>query len=419
MYRALKKPRPASPMPERVVDYSRFESGPDLTFSHAAGTLRLREPESARNGMTIVDRDAPSSHVRSAVARVEDWLLHSGIQLDSGPQRGGVAGWLDGDGQPEFVYLEITGYYLTAMAWLASGAASSPEHRAAAQRRARRAARWIGSLVEGESAPPTRLYLSAHHPDWRNNAVFSFDLAMAARGMAATRRLAGWPEQRALAEISARVDRISSGAEVMVSHELVVGDATTMPDRWSTRPCAHHLKAAAAMLGLPKRVAGDQAIAMARRTYDHWADSLASDKWPCEELHAVLYALEGMLLRASALDDLNVAERVFARLMELQASDGSLPETVAGGPARSDVLAQALRVALLLRGRQYLSEPKWTDRIDLLTRALLEYIRPDGGVGFSHEQPISNAWCAMFAHQALYLRACEGSLPPAAYDLLV
>ncbi len=370
--------------------------------------------------MTIVDRDAPSSHIWSAVARVEDWLLHSGIQLDCGPQRGGVAGWLDGHGEPEFAYLEITGYYLTAMAWLASGAASSPEHMAAAQMRAQQAARWIALQVESEPAPPTRLYLSAHDPDWRNNAVFSFDLAMAARGMAATRRLAGWRERRrALAEMCARLDRISSGAEVMVSHELVVGDATTMPDRWSTRPSVHHLKAAAAMLGLPTRVAGDQAMAMARRTYDHWADSLASDEWPCEQLHAVLYALEGMLLRASTQDDLDVVERVFARLMELQAPDGSLPETVEGGPARSDVLAQALRVGLLLRGRHYLSEPVWNDRIDLLTRALLEYIRPDGGVGFSHDQSISNAWCAMFAHQALYLRACEGSLPPAAYDLLV
>jgi hypothetical protein len=205
----------------------------------------------------------------------------------------------------------------------------------------------------------------------------------------------------------------------MVSHELVSGDATTVPDRWSTRAGAHHLKAAAAVLRLPKRLTGDAATAMAQRTCDHWANSFAGDEWPCQELLAVLYALEGMLLRASAQDDLDVVERVFARLMELQASDGSLPETVAGGNTRSDVLAQALRMGLLLRGRLCLTEPIWNDRFDLLTRALLEYIRPDGGVQFSLDQPISNAWCAMFAQQALYLRACDGSLPPAAYDLLV
>jgi hypothetical protein len=41
--------------------------------------------------------------------------LHRGIQIDEGAQRGGVAGWLDRDGRPEFVYLEIVGYYLTAI----------------------------------------------------------------------------------------------------------------------------------------------------------------------------------------------------------------------------------------------------------------------------------------------------------------
>jgi hypothetical protein len=374
--------------------------------------------------MTLIDHTAPSPTVWPAVGRIEDWLLHSGVQLDSGPQRGGVAGWLDGEGRPEYVYLEITGYYLTAMAWLASGAASSPQHVAIAARRARRAARWIATLLDSETAPPTRLYLSQRSPDWRNDAVFSFDLAMAARGVAATRQLGGRRERRrALVEMCTMLNRISAGAEVMASHELVAGDATTrLPARWSTRPGAHHLKAAAAVLRLPKSIAGDAMIAMARRTCDHWAASFGSDEWPCEELHAVLYALEGMLLRATATDDLDAVERVFTRLMELQAADGGLPETVSGGTVRSDVLAQALRVGLLLRGRDYLTGPLWNDRIDRLTGALLGFIRPDGGVLFALDQSISNCWCAMFAHQALYLRACEderATLPSTAYELLV
>jgi hypothetical protein len=375
-----------------------------------------------RSDVTITDRTAPSAAVRTAVERIEDWLLHSGVQLECGPQRGGVAGWLDRDGKPDFVYLEITGYYLTAMAWL-SGAASSPEHVATAERCARLAVRWIATHVEGEAVPPTRLYLSGHPADWRNDAVFSFDLAMAARGVAATRQLAGRREhRRALIGLCSRLNRISSGADVMASHELLAGDVTTMPDRWSTRPGAHHLKAAAAILRLPKRVAGDAMLDMAQRTCGHWADSLLADEWPCQELHALLYALEGMLIQRGARDDLAAVAGVFARLMELQKADGSLPEAIGGGTVRSDVLAQVLRVGLLLRDRGYLTTSDWTDRLDRLTGALLGFVRPDGGVLFSLDQSISNTWCAMFAHQALYLRACEASRskqPAAAYQLLV
>ncbi len=367
----------------------------------------------------VIDGTTPSAVVQAAVQQIEDWLLTSRIQLRGGPQRGGIAGWLDGDGRPEFVYLEITGYYLTAMAWLASGAAYSAENFDTARRRARLAAGWIASVFDNESAPPTRLYLCGHPVDWRNSAVFSFDLAMAARGIGSASQLVGSPERgQTLRGLCGRLDRISSGSDIMESHELVVGHAT-MPDRWSTRRGPHHLKAAAVVLRLPKRVLGDAMTVKAQRTCDHWAKSFADEAWLCDELHAALYALEGMLLCARVPGELAAVERAFVRLMELQGPDGSLPPTVAGGPVRSDVLAQALRMGMLLRGRGYLNEQRWTDKIDLLTAALLEYVRPDGGVLFSFDQPMANAWCAMFAHQALYLRGCNGAIPPTAYDLLV
>lgn len=368
----------------------------------------------------VVAGSTPSAVAEAAVQQIEDWLLNSGIQPGGGPGRGGIAGWLDGDGLPEFVYLEITGYYLTAMAWLASGTACSADNIDTASRRARLAAGWMASVFDEESAPPTRLYLSGHRFDWRNNAVFSFDLAMAARGIASASRLVGWPEhQRTLRAVCGWLDRISSGSDIISSHELVVGDATTMPDRWSTRAGPHHLKAAAAVLRLPKGVVCEAMAVTARRTCDRWAKSFAEDGWPCQELHAALYALEGMLLGARALGDLAAAERVFVRIMELQGPDGTLPATVAGGTVRSDVLAQALRMGLLLRARGYLSERHWSVKLDLLTDALLRFVRSDGGVLFALDQPVVNTWCAMFAHQALYLRGCKESVPPSAYALLV
>jgi hypothetical protein len=366
-----------------------------------------------------------SADPREAVRRIEEWLLDSGIQIDEGAEQGGVAGWLDRDGRPEFVYLEIAGYYLTAMAWLSSGAAGSPEHADTARLRARRAADWITRFLDNH-ALPTRLYLSDQRADWRNSGLFSFDLAMAARGLAATSHAVGHGDERreALASLCAMIDRISSGADVMLSHELVAGNAATMPDRWSTRSGPHHLKAAAAVLRLPERPAGPALTGVAYRTCEYWASSLPDGPWPCQELHPLLYALEGILICEGPTggDGLGAAERLFTRLMELQASDGTLPETIHGGIVRSDVLAQALRAGLLLRARQYLPGKAWTDRLDRLADALLEFVKPDGGVLFARNQTISNTWCAMFAHQALYLHARAAAsepVPDAAFELLV
>ena len=89
---------------------------------------------------------------------------------------------------------------------------------------------------------------------------------------------------------------------------------------------------------------------------------------------------------------------------------------------RSDVQAQALRVGLLLKGREYLTGSVWSERLDRLAEALLTFVQPDGGVLFAHDQTIANTWCAMFAHQALFLRArahTSEPVPAGAFELLV
>ena len=370
-------------------------------------------------GRETRDGDSPAE-VHDALDRVERWLLHSGIQIEQGPQLGGIAGWLDAEGNPEFVYLEIVGYYLTSMAWLS--VTRSPGRLSPVHSRARRAADWLSDALSSGQAPPTRLYLGAQPDDWRNRRIFTFDLAMAARGIAVNRGAAGpRARHRTLAALSALIGRICAGAELMSSHESATDGGRPLPHRWSTRPGPHHLKASAALLRLPGHVVGPDLLALARRTCDHWEAALLGDEWPCHELHALLYGLEGMVIRdrAGALADV---EPPFSRIMELQTVDGGLPETIHGGDVRSDVVAQALRIAQLLRDRGYLSGPAWTDRLDGLTTALLGFVRPDGGVRFRLNQEMSNAWCAMFAHQALWLRRREGArndLPSAAFDLLV
>lgn len=373
----------------------------------------------------LATRSSEETSYREALERVEDWLVRSPIQLESGDQEGGIAGWLDRDGRPEFVYLEIAGYYMTAMAWLASGGAANAESGAIARRRAQRAAGWIARSVSNRHAMPTRLYLTGEQADWRNDGLFSFDLAMASRGVAASRHRSGRQDHRkALVALCDTIGRISGDATVMLSHELIDPAFEELPNRWSTRSGPHHLKAAAAVLFVPERVAGRATVDMAQRTCEHWARKLWAGEWSCRELHPLLYALEGMLMRTGGRDGdgLRVVERLFAQLMDVQAADGTLPETLDGGKVRSDVIAQALRIGLLLRGREYLTGSIWSERLDRLAEVLLPFVQPDGGVLFARDQSISNTWCAMFAHQALALRArakTSEPVPAAAFELLV
>lgn len=364
---------------------------------------------------------SPADAFETAVRRIEEWLLGSAIQLPEGAHRGGIAGWLDRAGRPEFVYLEITGYYLTAMAWLAGGAASSDERVAAALERGRRARDWVGSVTADGATPPTRLYLSPEREDWRNAAVFSFDLAMAARGVACFGAFGHGGEAEALVrELVSRVREVCSDTSPLPSHAQRT--AGTVPERWSTRPGPHHLKAAAALLRLPEDVL-DAALARAcRDTVAHWAAAL-DESPPVAELHPLLYGLEGLLMLQPAPTErtLDSVERAYERLLRLQAVDGSLPAAAGSSEVRADVVAQALRVGALLRAAGRPPDADRGRRLDALADVLLRHVRADGGVLFSLDQDIANAWCAMFAHQALVLhsRARNGGLAPDAAKALI
>jgi hypothetical protein len=350
-------------------------------------------------GPHVVDQEhaakvPASSTLQEAVVRTENWLLHSAIHSDQGSRTGGIKRWLNRGGDPMFADLQVAGYYLTAMAWLASGAAYCPDHVHIANFHAVRVTDWVAASL-------------AKRADCRKNA---FDLSMAARGVAANLH---------------RDSQFDRRQALLVALCERTGRASTMPDDWSPGPGPHHLKAAAAVLRLPDRVASSALTSMARETSEYWTHELWTKRWPSNELHAALCGLEGMLILAGSRDGqgLRLVERPFARLMEkTQAPDGTLPETIHGGTVRSDVLAQALRIGLLLRGRGFLRKPVWAYRLDRLADALLGYVRPDGGVQFSHDDAGADTRCTLFALQALYLSARQGArepAPTAAFQLLV
>jgi hypothetical protein len=173
-----------------------------------------------------------------------------------------------------------------------------------------------------------------------------------------------------------------------------------LPQRWSTLGGPFLVKASSrvaladGLCELPPSLSGACAIELAR-----WSPVAA--RIPIDMLHPTLYFAEGLLLADPARAD--AIATLLTRCLALQNADGSLPESESGSKLkRSDIIAQALRVGLLLRQRGIIDSPS-DHSLDLLAAALLGRVADDGSIVFDPAAPTRepNVWCAMFAEQAL------------------
>jgi hypothetical protein len=355
-----------------------------------------------------------------AASQLQQHLLRGPAQLASGPQRGGVAGTLAPTGEALYVYGEITGYYLQ---WLASLNTNHTVRAAKAQA----AQTWLQQYLAMSPWPPTRLYVTAHQADWRNQVLFAFDLAMIAGGLARcahTQLLALTPEviqnlRHWLQHFIGAKLLGSNPAENNSLHVIVnKGNIDNLPQRWSSVGGPFTAKTVSRLLLLAEHVSLPSALIQQCRTQlQHYAE--LADQFPPEMLHPTLYALEGVLL-AEHPADLKTAQGL-ERLLALQAADGSLPEALDSPDVRrNDIVAQALRLAILLEHR--LGDKLRFDRsIHLLAERLCGQVQADGTLGFAPGQTTANTWCAMFAEQALRLyvaREQQQPLPFTAADLV-
>lgn len=338
-----------------------------------------------------MSKDPAHASILDAHRRLRHWLLAAPIQVLEGPQRGGVAGTLTAEGRVEYVYPEITGYYLH---WLAS-----PDDCALPQARARAVA--AGDWAErayATSEPMTRVHLHAHAEDWRNRSRFVFDLGMLAGGLAAA-----WAREliRPLPTLAARLQ------EVVLDFVDAGGglQAVAQPaeqQRWSTLPGPFLAKAASRLLMLDAVHPGPAALREACET------TLAlyppTGQPGHLELHPALYHLEGVACRHP--DHAAIAASL-ARMLALEEGCGRLPETPQADLLRCDVTAQALRLALWLQDAGV--TPADEAQMARMAGVLADAVDGDGGIGFrlDRHSPERNTWCAMFAEQALaaWLRA--------------
>lgn len=335
--------------------------------------------------------------------RLRRWLLAGSVQCAGGAQAGGVYGAFDGDGQARYVYPEITGYYLHWLADVAS-ADTDPTLRTAAQA----AVDWAERVLADGGVPPTRSYVDADGADdWRNQAVFFFDLAMLLRGLCAAHEagLVALPRQA----VARLIDELASFVDANGHLRAVRADAAAaLPPRWSTLGGPFEVKASSRVELAARHQPLPAPLARACRAL---STSLrgAIATLPLDMLHPTLYFAEGMLV---AEPDCAAAIATLARrCLALADAAGNLPEAEDSAVPRSDILAQTLRVLLLTGSAQ-------DESTERLAAALIARVDADGRLPFRVDvaAPQPNVWCAMFAEQALrwYAAARRGLALPMA-----
>lgn len=347
-------------------------------------------------------------------ARIREYLLAGSAQQRNGTHRGAVAGTIYTGGEAQYVYGEITGYYLH---WLASLPPESIRSGAPAQH-AMSAITWLEQYLRGSEFPLTRIYLRDAVDDWRNEALFAFDLAMIAGGLALVRRSRLAPVSSSLiADLQRWLQRFvrDDGLAVCLSRT----SHATLPQRWSTSGGAFTAKTASRILLLGQELTLDETLLVAcRQLLQNTAQK--AERHGIDMVHPTLYALEGCLLSPDA--DLEKLATWFGQITALMDNAGTLPES-AQTPhiRRTDIIAQALRVAVFLES--LLQQPgRYRDVSRNLARALIGRIRADGSLPFSADgKPEANVWSAMFAEQALRLHAAQmaGEPLPFVADALV
>ena len=275
----------------------------------------------------------PTPHFLDRAGR---WFLHSGIQEADG----GVARYRRTDtGSNLPVSNEITGYSVSALAWLHARTAHAgylERALAAARFLTRRAWETRLQAFPFEYAPPG------------NGFTYFFDTGIIVRGLLAAGRASGDAEFLEIAVAAGRsmASDFRSGSCFHPILRLPEKRPTACDHRWSRSPGCYQLKSAMAWFDLHEQTGEPvfrdsyrAALDYALRTH---AEFLPGDEDPhrvMDRLHAYCYFLEGLLPVTGEPDCAAALQYGMARVA------GMLREI---GPAfeRSDVYAQLLRVRL-------------------------------------------------------------------------
>ncbi|MEE1831703.1 hypothetical protein [Streptomyces sp. SP17KL33] len=329
-------------------------------------------------------------------ASLSCWLRSGAVQNPNGA----YSGWQAASGDLSSPYPEITGYMLT---FLAHEALDDAERQ-----RADAASRWLASRVE-HGDHTCRLD--------REDGIYLFDIGMITNGLLSYGRRTADRRLLAAGRTAAAylIEQLGSGP--MVGGVRPQGTEPT----WSNTGSAHLLKVLQALLsadvhGVPGAAEAAERLAGTVADVRPPTGTAPVETCPGSELvslHAACYAAEGLWVWSEArgaTDARAQATRIVEWVWQQQLSDGGFTTYAHkdGGPIgnrwQSDVLAQAIRLAVLLS-----VEP---DGLPAASDALANSMYHDDGRSAvlywpQAEDAHSNCWSTMFAYQALCLLSGE------------
>jgi hypothetical protein len=319
------------------------------------------------NFRTTID---PELQIKAALLRLREDLISPGHDLHW-PR--GVVGAFDQRQQVLYGYPETAGYWLR---W-ASGRADVGD------RSGNSVLTWLIRQYAQNQGWPTRV--PAHRGDVSAeyaDASYLFDHVMLWDGLKRWGRLRHSADALGLAQLA------WERAQAFVVDGRVLAASGAIGQRWSSQGGPFLLK----VCGRIKGRDGVLADACTRASSD-WVK--ATLEQPHAPAHPQLYAIEGLL-------ELGLAEEARQALEQLLRAHGGLArvrEQVDGGPRRSDVLAQLLRLACVL-GLTNKVDPDWS----ALAGELAARVDARGRLPFAEAgNGTRPSWAALFCEQALSL----------------
>jgi hypothetical protein len=359
--------------------------------------------------------------VSESFEKASNWVLNSGIQNKSGA----FHAWVDlENGRKAFEYSEITGYGISALVFLNS-VKNSPE----LLEKAGKASEWLlRNAVTAEGAVLARNYMDWEAPDpnfsFEGRNCFSFDAGMVLNGLMA---LYESGKDKSCLEAASKVgnyllERVGAGRMEAV-YNVKEGKSVNSGEKWSWQPGPYHAKVSIGLLKLAKakgesyREAALDLCDFALKRQMKPGRFVTNSGDESTHLHPHCYSAEGLLFAGIGQKEgryIDAAERAVLWALENQAVDGGIRAFFCGDwnqSQRSDVLAQVLRLAAVLKSLGRLNSVE-DEKISLLERRLLQFQHESGGFLYGKEldmasRPCVNAWCTMFALQALKWRQAE------------
>lgn len=327
--------------------------------------------------------------------KMKNEILKKIFEMSEYTNNNGIIGWIKReDYKGEYVYGEITGYFLSFCSYIYKNTKNSEKKRKIINIVKNNVA-WLDKMVG--NGMQTR-YMFEGKIDWRNNALFAFDFAMIIRGL---------NDVSEFTDSKLTLDKYLNEFKKFLSKDKLIyavisNSSQLLPNKWSTNFDIHLMKVAANLYGV-KGWDNTISINIYKKLWN-----LYSKEFFKKDSHPIMYFFEGTLLLLNKQNllinnqkDINDIVSKFKCLIvenKVLYNNPTQKEYI-----RSDVLAQVVRIGSLLYMYNHIPQESF-EIIKTNLQFLLEHFYENGFICFYDKKVecnFYNIWCGMFTVQAI------------------